>query len=343
MGENKLKSAIIGCGQIAGGYDECAEDDQIRTHAKAYQQQPATELVAVADRDYRRAKEFSAHWGVPETYADAAKMLSTVKPDIVSICTPDNTHAEMLQLCLECRGIKAVWCEKPLMTEIKNAGAIVSGYTQKGVVLSVNYWLRWDAEIQRIKSALQKGELGNIQKVVVYYTKGICHNGSHAVDLLLDWFGLPGEMQVFGSRVDLTDDDPTVDARLLVGDIPVYLIGADAREYSIFEIDVLGTLGRVNIEVSGRETRWFQRQPDQLFKGYQVLRLSPQNNSSFKLDASSAMAGALQEIIGAISTGKPVRSNGHTALATLSVCCELAGQAKKLMNDKQRLMKIQLR
>jgi hypothetical protein len=41
------------------------------------------------------------------------------------------------------------------------------------------------------------------------------------------------------------------------------------------------------------------------------------------------MAGALQEIIGAISTRKPVRSNGHTALATLKVCCELAGRAKK--------------
>jgi predicted dehydrogenase len=232
---------------------------------------------------------------------------------------------------LEYPRIKAVWCEKPLVTEVKNAGAIVSGYTQKGVVLAVNYYLRWNDEIQHIKSALQKGEMGNIQKVVVYYTKGICHNGSHAVDLLLDWFGLPGKIQVFGSHVDFSADDPTVDARLLMDGVPVYLIGADAREYSIFEIDILGTLGRVNIEVSGQETKWFRRQPDPVYKGYQVLRPSPQSNPSFKPDQSSAMAGVLQEIIGAISTGKPVRSNGHTALATLKVCCELAEQAKKLM------------
>ena len=329
MSENKLKSAIIGCGQIAGGYDECVEDDEIRTHAKAYQQQSATELVAVVDQDYRRAKEFSRYWGVPEAYADVTKMLSDVEPDIVSICTPDDAHAEMLELCLDCPSLKAVWCEKPLMTEVKNAGAIVSGYTQRGVVLAVNYWLRWDAEIQHIKSALQKGELGNIQKVVVYYTKGICHNGSHAVDLLLDWFELPGEMQVFESHVDFTADDPTVDARLLMGNVPVYLIGTDAGEYSIFEIDILGTLGRINVEVSGGEAKWFRRQLDQVYKGYQVLGLSPQSNPSFKLDLSSAMTGALQETIGAISTGKPVRSNGHTALATLRVCCELAGHAKK--------------
>lgn len=331
MGENKLKSAIIGCGQIAGGYDEYAEDDQVRTHAKAYQQQSATELVAAVDQDHRRAKEFSAHWGIPKAYTDAAKMLSAVEPDIVSICTPDNAHAEMLELCLECPSVKAVWCEKPLMTEVKNAGAIVSGYTQRGVILAVNYWLRWDAEIQRIRIALRKGELGKIQKVVVYYTKGICHNGSHAVDLLLDWFDeMPGEMQVFESHVDFSADDPTVDARLLMGDVPVYLIGADAREYSIFEIDILGTLGRVNIEVSGQETRWLRRQSDEVYKGYQVLKPSPQSNLSFKLNLSSAMAEALKEIIGAISDGKPVRSNGRTALATLKVCCELAGHVKAL-------------
>lgn len=330
MGKNKLKSAIIGCGQIAGGYDKYAEDNQVCTHAKAYQQQPATELVAVADQNHRRAKEFSAHWGNPTVYTDAASMLSTVEPDIVSICTPDNTHAEMLELCLECPSIKAVWCEKPLATDVNRAQAIVSAYAQKGLVLAVNYQRRWDAEIQHIKNALQKGELGNIQKVVVYYTKGICHNGSHAVDLLLDWFGLPAEMQVFGSHVDFTTDDPTVDARLLMDGVPVYLIGMDAREYSIFEIDILGTLGRVNVKASGRETKWFRRQPDPVYKGYQELRLSSHSNPSFKLDTSSAMTRALQEIIRAISTGKPVRSNGHTTLATLKVCCELANQAKTL-------------
>lgn len=334
MGESKLKSAIIGCGQIAGGYDECVEDDQVRTHAKAYRQQSAVELAAVADRDHRRAKEFSAHWGVPKAYADAAKMLSDVEPDIVSICTPDDTHAEMLELCLECPSIKAVWCEKPLTTEAKNAEAIVSSYTRRGVVLAVNYWLRWDVEIQRIKSALQKSGLGKVQKVVVYYTKGICHNGSHAVDLLIDWFGEPDENKVFGGHIDFSADDPTVDVRLLMGGVPVYLIGADAREYSIFEIDILGTLGRVSVRVSGRETRWFRRQSDEVYKGYQVLRPSSQDNP-FKLNPSSAMTKALKEIIEAISDGKSVRSNGHTALATLRVCSELAGQAKKLMDDKR--------
>jgi predicted dehydrogenase len=331
MCEGKLKSAIIGCGQIAGGYDEHAKDNQVHTHAKAYQQQKATRLTAAADQDYQRAREFSEHWGT-EAYEDAAEMLSSVKPEIVSICTPDNTHTEMLRLCLEYPSIKAVWCEKPLTTDIKSAEAIISDYVKKGVVLSVNYWMRWDTELGRIKDALQKGEAGNIQKVVVYYTKGICHNGSHAVDLILDWFGLPNEMQVFASQTDFTADDPTVDGRLLVNGVPIYLIGADSREYSIFEIDILGTLGRISIEISGQKTKWFRRQPNGTFSGFQVLRPNPENNVSSKLDPSSAITKALQEIIEAISTGKSVRSNGNTALATSMVCCELAERAKKIMN-----------
>jgi predicted dehydrogenase len=326
----KLKSTIIGCGRIAGGYDKHTKDEKVGTHAQAYRLQSATELVAVADLDGRRAREFSTRWGNPTVYTDAASMLSAVEPDIVSICTPDNTHANLLELCLDCSSLKAVWCEKPLATDVDRAQAMVSAYAQRGIVLAVNYWLRWDAEIQHIKDALQKDELGRIQKVVVYYTKGICHLGSHAVDILLDWFGQPGEMQVFESHTDFAADDPTVDARLLVGNVPVYLIGEDAREYNIFEIDILGTLGRIKVKAYGhsRDIEWFRRKPDPVFKEHQTL--SPQSNSLFKPDPSLAITKALQEIVHAIQNGTTVRSNGRTALATLKVCCELARQAKTL-------------
>lgn len=317
-----LRSAIIGCGQIAGGYDECLEpDDSVRTHAKAYQLQAATELVAVADQNDRRAHEFSVRWGAPAVYTDAAQMLAAVSPDLVSICSPEETHADLLELCLDSPSIKAVWCEKPLTTDVARSETIVQSYAERGPLLVVNYQRRWDSHMKRIKSALQRGELGTIQKVVVFYTKGVCHNGSHAVDLLIDWLGLPDEMIVFGSHVDFAADDPTVDARLLMGTVPVYLIGADATEYSIFEIQILGTLGRVNVTHSGCQTEWFQRQSVPQMPGYRELR-SP--GTVYETDASNTIAHALDETIKAILTGEPVRSTGETALATQRVCQKLA-------------------
>ena len=321
-----LRAAIIGCGQIAGRYDEQTGPEEVRTHAKAYELHPDTKLVAVADRDSQRAREFSGRWGNPAVYADVAQMLAAKGPNIVSVCTPDNTHAALLEMCLNYPSIRAVWCEKPLTTDVGKAEAIVSAYRQRGVVLAVNYQRRWDTQMQRIKSALQRGELGTVQKVVVYYTKGICHNGSHVIDLLLDWFGPPAEMQVLGNHVDFAINDPTVDAHLLIGDVVVYLIGLDEREYSIFEIDILGALGRVKVKSFGRETEWFQRQPDPRLKGYHDLN-SP--GTVYQTELARVMAHALQEIVHAIFTGEPVRSNGESALATLRVCQQLATQARR--------------
>lgn len=321
----KLRAAIIGCGQVAGGYDEEAGSETVNTHVKAYRLQPATELVAAADLDIRKARRFAAHWRVPEAYSDAEKMLADERPDIVSICTPDDTHSSMLEMCLDLGGIRAVWCEKPLATDVNKAKAIVHTYAQRGVVLAVNYTRRWDKELNRIKRAIQQKELGTIQKVVLYYTKGICHNGSHAVDLFLDWFGQLTEMQVFGSQVDFFPDDPTVDARLLFGDIPVYLLGVDEREYTLFEIHILGTLGRVNVKDRGR-VEWFQRQPDPEFKGYQKLSLC--DNHCMPSDVQP-MTVALGEIVHAAFSGAAVRSNGESALATLRVCRQLVMKARE--------------
>ena len=319
-----LRAAIIGCGQIAGGYDRETAPDAVYTHAKAYRLQSGTSLVAVADLDAGRAREFSAQWGNPVAYTDVSRMLAAESPDIVSICTPDDTHAAVLELCLDCPSLKAVWCEKPLTTDIVKAEQIVSAYSKRGIVLAVNYQRRWQPQMLRIKNALQRRDLGEVQKAVVYYSKGICHNGSHAIDLLLDWFGPPGSFQVRGSHVDFAADDPTVDALLQFGDIPVYLIGVDERAYSLFEIQILGTLGRVNVRSSGREVEWYRVQADAQFGDHRALCLQ---DNWIKTDPERAMAHVLQDMIKAVVTGQSVLSNGESALATLRVCCRLAAQA----------------
>lgn len=319
----KLRAVIIGCGRVAGGYDEEAAPEIINTHVKAYQQQPGTELIAVADLDMQKARKFAARWGIPVAYSDTEKMLKNEKPDIVSICTPDETHSQMLQMCLGLPEIKAVWSEKPLATDLGKAEEIVRAYVQRGVVLAVNYSRRWDDKFNRIKIAIQREELGTIQKVVVYYTKGVCHNGSHAVDLFLDWFGKVSEMQVFASHIDFIPDDPTVDARLLFGSIPVYLLGVDEREYTIFEIHILGTSGRVNVKSDG-QVEWFKRQPDSEFKGYQKLDLCGTHCMTSDVEP---MAVALQELVRAALNNGTVRSNGESALATLRICRQLAIRA----------------
>ena len=61
---DKLRSAIIGCGRIAGGYDQMVPTEWSATHAGAYRLCPETELVAVADSDPETLKDFQEKWHV---------------------------------------------------------------------------------------------------------------------------------------------------------------------------------------------------------------------------------------------------------------------------------------
>jgi predicted dehydrogenase len=248
-------------------------------------------------------------------------------PGIVSICTPDETHLDVLEECVGSPGLKAIWSEKPLGTDLPRAKRLVQACQRKGIVLAVNYQRRWDPQMGRIKKALQNGALGSIQKVVVYYSRGICHNGSHAIDLLLDWFGPARDMRIYGCLYDFSKNDPTVDAHFVSGETPVCLVGTDGREYGLFEIHILGTRGRVNVRNFGRETEWFLRRHEA--SPGEGGELKPRGQI-YRTRQPVAMGFALDDIISAVRTGGRVRSNGESALAVLKVCREMVLQAREL-------------
>jgi len=104
----KQRVAIIGTGNIA------------RAHARAYQANAeVADVVAVADVDLERAQAFAQQHGFGDAYADAGQMLAAVKPDAVSICTPNYLHAPLSILALEA-GV-SVLCEKPMSTNLADA------------------------------------------------------------------------------------------------------------------------------------------------------------------------------------------------------------------------------
>ena len=159
-----LKAGIIGCGRIAGA------DRREYTHADAYTRHPDVELVAAYDIDFEKKKKFHARWNISQNNFD---------PDIISICTPDNTHIRILEECLEWPSVKAVWCEKPLSRDCKEAYDIARRYKEAGKALCVNYQRRWAEEFQR----------KDVKKITIAYTDSIWTNGCHGVDLILYLLG----------------------------------------------------------------------------------------------------------------------------------------------------------
>ena len=76
----RFRAAVIGCG--VGAH-----------HAYAYQNHPEVDLVAICDVREAAFEKLYASAGVTpgsvKTYTDYKQMLAEVKPDLVSVATPD--------------------------------------------------------------------------------------------------------------------------------------------------------------------------------------------------------------------------------------------------------------
>ncbi|NWF37928.1 Gfo/Idh/MocA family oxidoreductase [Mariprofundus sp. NF] len=320
----QLSAVVIGCGFVAGGYDQEPIPGVIQTHAMAYQTSSDVTLMAVADADSKKAESFAKRWDVAEVYDDVQEMLTVVQPDLVSICSPDETHEDYLRLCLATPSVMGVWCEKPLSLLPKGCEALVEAFQKAGKVLLVNFQRNFTPAYKALKSDLVSGAYGEIQKVVVHYTKGIIHNGSHAMDLLIDWFGVPDDLRVLSAKVDYKVTDPTVDALLMFDAMPVYFLGFNENDYSIFELHVYTETSILSLTESGQILRIRKVKDKSTASGHKELeRLSDQN-----MGLDMAMLDALNSLVDAVKDrGSLV--DGKRALAGLKITHQLAEMGMK--------------
>lgn len=320
-----LRSAIIGCGQIAGGYDDHSPDDVVLTHAKAYQRHATTELVAVCDVDSSRAAAFARRWSVPATYTDVTTLLREVQPDIVSICTPDRTHGAILRESLMAKP-RAIWCEKPLTVDVEEGRSLAEESEKRGIPVAVNYSRRWDSRTQWLGEQLRS--VAQSVRGVVFYGKGLRHNGSHAIDLLLQWFGSVAEVQVLDRAIDYAADDPTISAHLTFeSGAQIHLVGWNESFFTIWEMDFLTSAGRYRLLEAGRVVEHAALREDPHFPGY--VELEPRAER-WVTDLHQLPLRALENIVETVVNHAPLRSSARSAVNVLEICNSIIERSERL-------------
>ena len=78
-----FRIGIIGCGKIA----------QVR-HLPEYAENPDVQIAALADLNLERAEKLAQRYGA-KAYASDVELLADRSIDAVSICSANNSHAEM--------------------------------------------------------------------------------------------------------------------------------------------------------------------------------------------------------------------------------------------------------
>ncbi|GBG09937.1 dehydrogenase [Paenibacillus agaridevorans] len=183
---SKVRVAVIGCGSISK-----------YRHIPEYAAHADVELVAFVDPIIERAEEYAAKHG-GKAFSDYETMLAEVKPDAVSVCTPNAFHAPM-SIAAANAGAH-VLVEKPMAATDAEAEAMIQAAKSNGVNLMVGHNQRFMPPHVKAKQILESGILG---KVLTFRTS-FGHPGPDAwsIDGASSWFFRKDEA-IMGAMGDL--------------------------------------------------------------------------------------------------------------------------------------------
>lgn len=149
--EKKLKIGIIGCGGIANG-----------KHMPSLAKLKNVEMAAFCDITLEKAQKAAKEYGVENSkvYIDYKELLKDKTIDIVHVCTPNKSHADVTVSALEAG--KHVMCEKPMAKTVDGAKRMVEAAKFSGKKLTIGYQNRFRPDSQYLKNACERGDLGEI-------------------------------------------------------------------------------------------------------------------------------------------------------------------------------------
>jgi len=312
-----FRAGIIGCGKIASDFaDDPKMKGDIFSHAEAYTAFHGTQLAAICDIDENQLNKCGQRWDVKVRYQNLSEMLEGESLDIISVCTPDDTHYSIIKDVLAApKTPRAILSEKPLAVTVEQAQELIDLAQQRKVILAVVYLRRFASNMRAVSEFMNAGNLGQIQGVAGWYTKGIRHNGSHWIDLLRFLVGEVDWVQAW-DRIQDDPDDPTLDVVLgLENGAIATLRAAEANLFTIFEMEILGSRGRLRLTDSGYVVEYSQATTSKRYTDYRELEDIPKDFG----DRKDVMYHAVDDLVSAIQTGCPVACSGEDGLAAIQI------------------------
>ncbi len=311
------RAALIGCGSM-GSYvmDEVGGVTGRMMlpigHAEILKTHLRTELVAGADPHQDRLQDFARRWEIPRAYADHREMLEREQPEIVSIASPPTLHTEHVIDCAQ-RGVKGIFCEKPLAPTLQEADSMIGACEARGARLSVNHTRRGDPYVHQVRRLMEEGAIGNVLTITATWAGRLFLSGTHSYDLVnyflgdlpTDW--LIGHVEQSSSQMTVVPTQRGLDVggtayAVYQNGVRVFFNGRDG--HACFNILINGTEGI--IDLTGNEAQLWKRNEN---TGRELLKHPfPQ-----MMRYTAPMVYLLDDLIEAMETERDPMSNGRTA------------------------------
>ena len=146
-----LRFGLLGAGRIG------------KVHAKAISADAAATLVAVADAMAPAAKAIADFYGCEVRSIE--QILAANDIDAVVICTPTDTHADLIEAFA--RAGKAIFCEKPIDLSLARVKACLNVVRDTKATLMVGFNRRFDPHFAAVRAEIDKGTIGVVEMVTI--------------------------------------------------------------------------------------------------------------------------------------------------------------------------------
>ncbi|HTW82183.1 MAG TPA: inositol 2-dehydrogenase [Terracidiphilus sp.] len=143
----KLRFGILGAGRIG----------PVHAETLAYRA-PQAEAVVVADINLAAAERMAARYNIPKVVDSAAAVIDDPGIDAIVLCTPTNTHADLIAQAAQAG--KHIFCEKPVSLSLKKIDESIAAIEAAGVKMQVGFNRRFDSNFMRVRRAVESDEIG---------------------------------------------------------------------------------------------------------------------------------------------------------------------------------------
>ena len=140
-----ISICVLGAGRIG------------QIHARNVAAHPKARLVGVTDVSADAAASLAQATGA-KVFASNEAVIADSSVGAVLICTPTDTHADLIELAVKAG--KAVFCEKPVDLSAARVRQCLDVVTTAGGKLMIGFNRRFDPNFHALKQRLLEGEIG---------------------------------------------------------------------------------------------------------------------------------------------------------------------------------------
>ena len=160
----------IGIGMVGYAFMGVAHSQGWRNARSFFDPALVPDLVAIGGRDEAAATDMARRFDWQSVETDWRALVGRPDVDLVDICTPGDTHAEIAIAALEAG--KHVLCEKPLANSVEEAremAAAADRARQRGIHSMVGFTYRRVPALALARQLVREGRVGEIRHVRAQY------------------------------------------------------------------------------------------------------------------------------------------------------------------------------